>query len=297
MFLIRAHGFTASKPLLRINLVNIQRDFTRRYKLLKWRALARVPFLCNGRILTEVQGKKMYLDLSDRVHCETLFVRGIWEKSVTGFLNKLIRNGMIVIDIGANVGYYTLFTAEKVGSNGKVFAFEPEPSRYTLLKENIKLNDYQNVVPVQMAVSNKMETTQLYLDPMYNKGDHRLYDSFDGRNSVRVESTTLDDFFKDKDCPIHIIKMDIQGAEMAALQGMANTIKRNPDLTIITEFWPDGMKKFGFSPTEFLSTLIGHGFRLHILNDQTESIEEIEPEQVIKICKDEIYLVCKKASF
>jgi len=245
-------------------------------------------------VLAEVQGKKMYLDLSDRVHCEILYTRGIWEKDVTAYLMKLIESGMVVVDIGANVGYYTLLAAEKVADHGKVFAFEPEPSRYTLLEKNVGVNGLKNVILVQKAVSHKTGTARLYLDPRHNKGDHRLFDSFDGRESVVVETTSLDDFFKDKGHFIHVIKMDIQGAEMAALEGMADSINRHHDLTLITEFWPDGMKAFGFSPTEFLDTLIGHGFHLYILNDQTQSIKEIEPEQVMKICKTEIYLVCRK---
>ncbi len=265
---------------------------TRRYKILKWRALSKIS-ICDT-VLAEVQGKKMYLDLSDRVHCETLYTRGIWEKDVTAYLMKLLERGMVVVDIGANVGYYTLLAAEKVGDHGKVFAFEPEPSRYALLEKNVGVNDFKNVLLVQKAVSNKPGAARLYLDPRHNPGDHRLFDSFDGRESVAVETTSLDDFFKDKSHFIHVIKMDIQGAEMAALEGMADTIKRHHDLTLITEFWPDGMKAFGFSPTEFLSTLIGHGFHLYILNDQMQSLQAIEPEQVMKICKTEIYLVCRK---
>jgi len=265
---------------------------TRRYKLLKWRALAKMS-ICDT-VLAEVQGNKMYLDLSDRVHCETLYTRGIWEKDVTAYLMKLIESGMVVVDIGANVGYYTLLAAEKVGDHGKVFAFEPEPSRYTLLEKNVGVNGLKNVILVQKAVSHKTGTARLYLDPRHNPGDHRLFDSSDGRVSVAVETTSLDDFFQDKGQIVHIIKMDIQGAEMAALEGMTDIIKRHHDLTLITEFWPDGMKAFGFSPTEFLSTLIGHGFHLYLLNDQTQSLEEIEREQVMKICKTEIYLVCRK---
>jgi FkbM family methyltransferase len=265
---------------------------TRRYKLLKWRALAKIS-ICDT-VLAEVQGKKMYLDLSDRVHCETLYATGVWEKDVTAYLMKLLERGMVVVDIGANVGYYTLLAAEKVGGHGKVFAFEPEPSRYALLEKNVRVNGLKNVILVQKAVSNKPGAARLYLDPRHNKADHRLFDSSDGRESVAVETTSLDDFFKDKGLLIHVIKMDIQGAEMAALEGMADTIKRHHDLTLITEFWPDGMKAFGFSPTEFLSTLIGHGFHLYVLNEQTQSLQGVEPEQVMKICKTEIYLVCRK---
>ena len=132
---------------------------TRRYKILKWRALSKIS-ICDT-VVAEVHGKKMYLDLSDRVHCEILYATGIWEKDVTAYLMKLIEGGMVVIDIGANVGYYTLLAAEKVGGHGKVFAFEPEPSRYALLEKNVRINGLKNVILVQQAVSNKTGTARL----------------------------------------------------------------------------------------------------------------------------------------
>src|SRR5207245_2930011 len=101
-----------------------------------------------------------------------LYVTGVWEKDVTAYLMKLIESGMVVVDIGANVGYYTLLAAEKVGSHGKVLAFEPEPSRYALLEKNVRANDLKNVIPVQKAVSNKTGAARLYLDPRHNSGDH-----------------------------------------------------------------------------------------------------------------------------
>src|SRR5581483_7047395 len=97
-------------------------------------------------------------------------------------------------------------------------------------------------------------------------GDHRLYNSSDGREAVVVETVRLDDFFHGKEAAIDLIKMDIQGAEMAALEGMADTLRRVARLTLITEFWPDGLKNSGFSPEEFLRTLTRHEFRLYVLD-------------------------------
>jgi len=269
-------------------------SFRRRYRYLKWKVLAKLSPLRGAVVQANVQGKKMYLDLSDRVHSESLYTTGIWEKNEAACFMKHIHSGMIVIDIGANVGYYSLLAAEKVGVSGRVFAFEPEPSRHGLLEKNIQADGCKQVVSVQKAISNKTGTARLYLDPRHNPGDHRLYDSNDGRDSIVVETVRLDDFFKDKDSPIHSIKMDIQGGEMAALEGMGDIIKRNDDLIILTEFWPEGMRKCGFSPIEFLNTLVAKGFHLHIVADENQSLKHMEPEQILKMCKDETYLLCRK---
>jgi len=271
-------------------------SFRRRYRYLKWKVLAKLSPLRGAVVQANVQGKKMYLDLSDRVHSESLYTTGIWEKNEAACFMKHIHSGMIVIDIGANVGYYSLLAAEKVGVSGRVFAFEPEPSRHGLLEKNIQADGCKQVVSVQKAISNKTGTARLYLDPRHNPGDHRLYDSNDGRDSIVVETVRLDDFFKDKDSPIHSIKMDIQGAEMAALEGMGDIIKRKDELIILTEFWPEGMRRCGFSPIEFLNTLVAKGFHLHIVADENQSLKHMEPGQILKMCEDETYLLCRKQS-
>ena len=129
-----------------------------------------------------------------------------------------------------------------------------------------------------------------------NKAEHRLYDSHDGREPIVVDVTTLDAFFKNKDCGIDVIKMDIEGAEFGAIQGMTNIIKKNTDLKILTEFWPIGLQMFGSSPTEFLNTLIKYGFNLYHINEREERIEPINVTRLIEMCEGgkDTNLLCKK---
>ena len=70
---------------------------------------------------------------------------------MTALVKRIVRNGDIVVDIGAHIGYYTLIFARLVGPKGKVFAFEPEPNNFNLLIKNIKINGYKNIIPVQKA--------------------------------------------------------------------------------------------------------------------------------------------------
>lgn len=190
---------------------------------------------------------------------------------------------MVIVDIGAHIGYYTLIAANLIGKDGKVFAFEPAPDNFALLKKNVELNSYENVVLAQKAVSNKDEITKLFLRPD-NTGDHRIYDSGDDRDFVTVETVTLDEFFKNKESVINIIKMDCQGAEMAILQGMSKILKQNNKLKIITEFWPAGLKGFGFSGKEFLEEFMRYGFRFYNINEQEEKIELIDIDRLMQMC-------------
>lgn len=97
----------------------------------------------------EVQGHKMFLDSKDSLR---LSIHGIYEPLETELAKKEVKKGNVVLDIGANIGYYTLIFAKLVGEDGKVFAFEPDPTNFALLKKNVEMNGYKNVMFVQKAV-------------------------------------------------------------------------------------------------------------------------------------------------
>lgn len=189
--------------------------------------------------------------------------------------------------------------ANRVGAGCKVFAFEPNPRHFALLVRNIEANGYSNVIPVKKAVSNKIGTANLFLDPE-NKASNKIYNPHNGSESITIDVTSLDEFFLGKEYPIEIIKMDIEGAEMAALQGMAKIIEKNDDLKIVTEFFPSALQKFGFSPVQFLNKLISYGFRLYIIKEEEgtgECVEFTDPNYALEICKSKksINLFCEKA--
>lgn len=242
-----------------------------------------------------VDGHKMFLDSKDSLH---LSINGIYEPFETELVKKEIKKGDVVLDIGANIGYYTLIFAKLVGENGKVFAFEPDPTNFSLLKKNVEINGYGNrVVLVQKAVSNKTEKIKLYLCED-NKGDHRIYDSHDGRQSIEIEAIRLDDYFKNYNGTIDFIKMDIQGAEGWAIQGMHNLLKKNKTVKIVTEFWPIGLKGSGIDPDEYFKILIELGFKLYEINEQEKKIKPINiPKVTNLLCMRKNDLATPSAAF
>ncbi len=255
--------------------------------------------LPNEIVLAEVEGQKMYFDTNDK-HGMTaqLFLGGLYEKYETNLFKSVVGEGMTVVDLGANIGYYTLLAAKLVGRKGRVFAFEPAPDNFSLLLKNIEANGYDNIIPVQKAVSNETGTTKLFLCEV-NRGDHRIYQSHDNRESITVDVTTLDNFFENEQYPIDVIKMDIQGAEMAALQGMTEIVLKNDSLKIITEFWPTVLQSFGFSPLEFLNKLIEYGFTLYTITSKEPWIKPVSVTHVMEMAKGEefINLFCQKSTW
>ena len=210
----------------------------------------------------------MYVDPTDTLTYQTLLKTGILEREQTKLFIENIKEGMTIIDIGANIGYYTLIAAKLIGKRkGKVYAFEPELSNFNLLIKNIKLNNYKNVIPILKAVSDQNGQIKLFLSESNREG-HRIYNFKEGRRFIKVETITLDNFFKNKEKEIDVIKMDIEGAEIAALKGMNNILKVNQKLKLFIEFNPFILSKGSFNPIDLPKKILRHGFKIYIINEK-----------------------------
>jgi FkbM family methyltransferase len=218
-------------------------------------------------VLTEVHGIQFYLD-SKSTYTPRLVMTGLFDKGTTKLFRNLIKEGMVVLDIGANIGYYSLVSAQLAGESGKVFAFEPEPNNYTLLTKNIEANGFRNIVPVQKAVSNKTGKGVLSLSKETDL--HSMHESNEN-GAIEVETTTVDDYIKNINCRIDLVKIDVEGWEMRVLEGMMETIRKNPDLKIITEFYPPSLKESGCSPEGFLQKLVDLGFKIYLTDEEAET--------------------------
>lgn len=211
----------------------------------------------------EVNGFIMHLDSKDTLG---LSVWGVYEKLETELIKKEIKKGHRVIDIGANIGYYTLLFSRLVGEKGKVFAFEPDPTNFSLLKRNIEENSCGNVILEQKAVGERVSSGKLYLSEE-NKGDHRIYEPGEKRESVVIEIISLDEYFKNTDS-IDFIKMDVQGAEMKVLRGMEEILKKGNEMKIAAEFWPKALKKAGDESRDMLTLLLSNGFKIYEIDER-----------------------------
>ena len=141
----------------------------------------------------EIQGHRMFLEPADGLE---FLIKPTHEQFETEVFKKEIEKGDTVLDLGSHIGYYTLIAAELVGEKGKVFAFEPKPTNFVLLKKNIKINNYQNVIPVQKAVSNKNGKGRLYLKE--KKTQNRIYDSQENDPFIETETVRLEDYIKER---------------------------------------------------------------------------------------------------
>ena len=225
-------------------------------------------------IITKKEKHKIFLDANDSLH---LSVHESFEDLESEIMRKNVREGDLVLDIGANIGYYSLLLAKLVGGNGKVYSFEPEPSNFALLKKNIEVNGYKNIIPIQKAVSESNRKIKFYLEKE-NFGAHKIHNSNKKMNSIEVDSVKLDSFFKNKKQKINFIKMDIEGAEGKAIQGMQNLIKTNKNLKIILEFTPVSLRECGVGPEELFKML--KEFKSYNIDEHKNKINLVNPKQI-----------------
>jgi FkbM family methyltransferase len=140
-----------------------------------------------------------------------------------------------------------------------------------LLQTNINANSCENVITVQKAVTASIQSLHLYRSDT-NFGDHRVYEPphedllGNARSAIAIESVSLDHYFDRNPSPIDFVKMDIQGSEYAAFMGMRKLLERNPDIMILTEFWPKGLAQAGASAQAFLNEVRESGFKIFRLD-------------------------------
>jgi FkbM family methyltransferase len=234
----------------------------------------------------QVGSHKIYLDEMDALK---LSFFGEYDINETKLIEDSLRPGDVVLDIGANIGYYSLTAAKIVGDSGKVYAFEPDPLNFALLQKNIECNNYKNIIAVQKAVSNSSEDITLFLSKE-NRADHRCYATDETRESVSIKATSIDEFFKEKidDIKVDFIKIDIQGYETQAFEGMMNLLSKQKSTKIITEFWPFGIKNAGGDPKKMLEIISHLGFAFQYLQkyagDDSNRFIDIALEDLIHFC-------------
>lgn len=233
----------------------------------------------------EVWAGKMFLHPNDAFR---LSIYGIHSKIDFEIFQKYVKKGDNVLDIGANIGYFTLMLAKLVGPTGKVFAFEPDPRNISLLKKNIETNGYQNVVVVPKAVSNVNEKCTLFTSQS-TFGQNRIYEPKKTKNQeyIPIESETifLDNFFMNnkKIENISFVKIDVEGAEKYVLEGMKNILSLNKNIKIFSEIDLDFLNDAGSSYTEMIEFLEKRGFTVFLVNEANNKIIKGNIKSVGKI--------------
>ncbi len=177
------------------------------------------------------------------------------DKQDIALMQQHIKKGDIVLDIGANIGFYTKILSGLVGETGKVYAFEPDKKNFSYLQQNA--GNLKNVELINKAVSDKTGMITLYQSDLLNV-DHKTYATENYTSKTEIECIALDDLIPDH--KVDFIKIDIQGFEYFAFKGMKEIFNANDNLKIITEFYPLGLYNAKIKASDFLELLWENGF-------------------------------------
>jgi FkbM family methyltransferase len=189
--------------------------------------------------------------------------------------------GMTVVDIGANVGTYTLLALQSVGGAGRVVAYEPTPRVFDILKNNVQVNGFLETGVVDLrrkAVTDEGSSGRPFYVPGTSLTHSSLFDEAeagDGHSQViSVDTVSLDDDLETID-RIDVIKIDAEGAEPLILRGMQRLLSRSPDVTIFMEFAPQHLLRAGVEPRSFLTEMRQQGFQIMEIVEPTGDAREV----------------------
>lgn len=237
-----------------------------------------VPHLCWRDTEVTVRtwfGQRMSVRPSDFVENRICFF-GKWEPAVTEIFCQL-KPGDVVVDVGANVGYYTLLAAKLVGPSGHVYAVEASASTRSRMQRNLSLNRVSNVTVLPVAAWDSAGETVFY-HTRHNQGGATLRHSEDAMYTETVELSRLDDLIDSKRAPnIALIKMDIEGAECHALRGLMGTLENAPRAQIVSEVNPTMLMQLGGSATELFALLEAFQLQPSQINECFNTLTDAEP--------------------
>lgn len=211
--------------------------------------------------------------LLDDVIGRTIYLDGVWEAESTAAIHHLAAPGAVVLDVGANAGYYTLLFSALAGAGGKVYAFEPVPSMLELLRRNIARNapGTANVAIMNFALSDAEGTVEMNVAGTGNTGASHVVapDAHDqGRyaagvaETIQIRSRTADAVWRELGRPpVSLVKLDIEGHELHALRGMRETLDESPEVTVLVEVRETFLRAAGGSAAELFSFLAARGLR------------------------------------
>lgn len=183
-------------------------------------------------------------------------------------LSRIVRPGMTVLDVGGNLGLYTLLISRLVGPTGRVVTFEPDPDLHGLLRRNCALNGCSNVESHNLALGSRRD--RLILRRMIlNSGDNTLGTGGSGlfRREIAIDVVALDEHLPG--LRPDLIKIDVQGWELEVLRGMERTLAACPDAAIYLEYWPEGFRRAGYTSADLIRFLRERGYQIHHAGDET----------------------------
>jgi FkbM family methyltransferase len=224
-------------------------------------------------VASTVFGARMAGDTQDMLQ-QHIYYFGVWEPDLTRYVAKCLTPGDAFVDVGANVGYYSLLASKLVGDSGKVIAIEALPSTFDTLQGNLTRNRASNVRAVNVAASDSAEAVSIFTGPKFNIGETTVVERPGFTRVGSVEAAPLSAILDPREArSARLIKVDVEGAELTVIRGMDSLFDScRSDLEVIVEIHPRELAQQGLRPEDVLDLLLKAGFHPYeLVNDYSVS--------------------------
>lgn len=234
--------------------------------------LRALPHVARDYSWAAVDGFRMYGSAAHQRYLGRLRT-GRVERFTVRLFREAIHPGMVVADVGAYLGHFTLVAARELNGAGTVFSFECHPANHRFLLHNVQLNGLaDHVVASTSAVANEIGRLRFRT----RGGDlstGSLLAGHDHREAVDVPATTLDHALGGR--PLDVLKMDIEGGEVRALDGMERTLAASPALVLLVECNPSALRAAGAAAAELLDRLESAGFCVSLIDEKAKTLRPV----------------------
>lgn len=231
-------------------------------------------------------GSMLFVDTRDSVVAPCLLLHGLWETTVTEWFETNLGPGDAFVDVGANIGYFSLLAAKLVGGAGRVVSVEAHPHLAELLRRNVIVNDVRNTTTWHRAAWSEETTLKFHLRVNFasnssvgSLGASGLSDHYDAEEIVEVPAVPLDLLLADMG-RVDVMKIDVEGAEVRALRGLRRTLEANPHMRIVFEWSPGQIRMVGDDPGELLDVLGSRGFKFHLIEEDLAEVSRSRLEDL-----------------
>jgi FkbM family methyltransferase len=244
----------------------------------------------NLALTRTIYDHKIYVDTRDLGLAPHILLDGYWEQWITNVFLSVVQPGMRVVEVGANMGWYSLLAAANIGPAGKLVSFEANPRMAEILRRNISINgflDRAEVVDKAVFSANRtlefgiyerhMGGSSLFATKPQARSEHGHFAVFDAQfndtmRTIEVEAIALDSYFAEGG-KIDFIKIDAEGAEPHVLAGAGRLLSENKDVQIMLEFAPRSLQRGGSSAEEFYGSIRALGFRVFRIEHDSSLVE------------------------
>ncbi|MCT9092606.1 FkbM family methyltransferase [Streptomyces sp. ASQP_92] len=222
------------------------------------------------RVVEARSGVRFAVDTQDLIQ-RYLYLFGVWEPHMTHWLQARLQAGDVFVDVGANIGAFSILASRAVGDSGRVVAIEASPEFHRRVLQHVDLNGCRNVRAVNVAVADSRKTLTFVLASSKNMGANSIV-PYDGpaESTFEMAALPLSEVLRaDEIAKARVIKIDVEGAEGGAVRGLAPVLDElRPDVEIAVEVTPDRMEQLGDSVDELMGIMRKHGFNAYrLVND------------------------------